>query len=92
MDFILKVKSLGVGDLTKFSLLDQPEEEAMVKALEILYSLHIIDKESNLTQEGAKACEFPLDARLSMMLMNSFKEEFTCSKEILLLCAMLSVK
>ena len=83
---------MGVGNILRFDLLNMPDEDAFAKALEILYSLKIVDAESNLTADiGLKVCDLALDARLGVMLINSFKDEFACSEEMVALAAMLSV-
>ena len=76
----------------KFDFLTKPTEESMVRALETLYSLKAIDKQGALTQEiGWKLTELPVDPRLGVVLLNSAKDEYLCSEEMLKLVSMLSV-
>ncbi|EAR90543.1 DEAD/DEAH-box helicase, putative (macronuclear) [Tetrahymena thermophila SB210] len=91
--FILQLKTLGVGDVTNFELLQQPNENAYAKALEQLFALKVIDKYCNLTQEiGHKICDFNLETKLGVLLLNSFKDDFGCSQQMLVLCSMLSLQ
>lgn len=74
-------------------MLDKPDEDVLVRALEKLHSLKIIDEYSELTSEiGIKVADIPLDPVLAVMLLNSFQSEYACSKEILKIVAMLSVQ
>lgn len=43
---------MGVGNVLRFDLIDRPSEEAILKALESLFSLEIIDDMCNLTEIG----------------------------------------
>ncbi len=57
----------------------------------MLYSLKVIDNECNLTEEyGLKISELPVETRIAVCIVNSFKEEFTCTEEMLILAALLS--
>ena len=59
----------------------------------MLYSLKIIDEDCNLTEDiGLKVGEMNLDTKVATMVLNSFNEEFVCSKEIIMLAALLSVQ
>lgn len=89
---LLQLKSLGVSNLTKFELPDPPAETSMIRALETLFSLKIIDMRGELTEDiGKKISDIALETRLAVLLLNSFKEEFACSEEILILVAFLSL-
>jgi len=71
--------------------LDPPTEDSIVRSLELLFSLHVIDLKGDLTPEiGYFLSELPLETRLAVVLLNSFKEEFACSEEILILVSILS--
>lgn len=71
--------------------MDRPSDEAIYKSLEYLSSMGIIDEQCNLTESGEKVCEFSVESKIALMIMKSFDEEFQCSKEILILAAMLSI-
>jgi len=87
----LQLKSLGVSNLAKFDFLDTPSEESIIRSLELLFSLHVIDMNGELTEEiGVFLSDLPVETRLAVMLLNSFKEEFACSEEILILVSLLS--
>ena len=73
--------------------MDRPREDAIVRSLENLYSLKIINEEGKLTEDiGFRVSEFPVEPSLAVMLINSSKPDFSCSREILILVSMLSVQ
>ena len=76
-----------------FEFPTKPPEESLVRAMELLYSLKAIDIDGNLTKDvGWKIADIPIDPRLAVMLINSGNEEFSCSKEIMMLASCLSVQ
>ena len=59
-------------------------KEVFVKSLELLYSLGALTKQGALTEDvGAILAELPLEPRLGLLLINSAKEEFQCTEQIL---------
>ena len=68
---------MGVGNLIKFPFLDRPMDFAIVRALELLYALNALDIEGNLTKDiGNNISEFPIDAKLAVILLNSSNFSF----------------
>ncbi|CAL5437394.1 unnamed protein product [Camellia sinensis] len=86
---VLTLKKLGIDDLVHFDFMDPPAPETLMRALEVLNYLEVLDDEGNLTKLGEIMSEFPLDPQMSKMLVAS--QEFNCSNEILSISAMLSV-
>jgi pre-mRNA-splicing factor ATP-dependent RNA helicase DHX15/PRP43 len=68
---------------------DGAAPETLMRALEQLNYLNALDDEGELTALGRMMAEFPLDAQLSKMLIESPK--FNCSNEVLSIAALLSV-
>ncbi|KAL5723812.1 RNA helicase [Ranunculus cassubicifolius] len=85
---VLTLKSLGINDLINFDFMDPPPAEALLKALELLFSLNALNKVGDLTKLGRKMAEFPVDPMLSKMIVAS--EKYKCSEEIISIAAMLS--
>ncbi|XP_014521701.1 probable pre-mRNA-splicing factor ATP-dependent RNA helicase DEAH5 isoform X2 [Vigna radiata var. radiata] len=83
----LNMKSMGINDLLSFDFMDSPSPQALVSAMEQLYSLGALDEEGLLTKLGKKMAEFPLDPPLSKMLLASV--DLGCSDEILTIIAMI---
>ena len=60
----------------------------MIRALQLLNYLAVLDNAGNSTKHGQRMSEFPLDPQMSTMLVVS--PEFNCSHEILSITARLS--
>ncbi|KAL8480920.1 hypothetical protein ACS0TY_026887 [Phlomoides rotata] len=84
---VLNLKAMGINDLLSFDFMDPPTPQALVSAMEQLYSLGALDDEGLLTKLGRKMAEFPLDPPLSKMLLASV--DLGCSDEILTIIAMI---
>ncbi|KAK9222768.1 hypothetical protein WN944_011205 [Citrus x changshan-huyou] len=84
---VLILKCLGIDDLVNF--IDPPSEEALLKALELLYALGALNKAGQLTRVGRQMAEFPIDPMLSKTIVAS--DKYKCSNEIITIAAMLSV-
>jgi ATP-dependent RNA helicase DHX8/PRP22 len=81
------MKAMGINDLLSFDFMDPPSPQALISAMEQLYSLGALDEEGLLTKLGRKMAEFPLDPPLSKMLLASV--DLGCSDEILTIIAMI---
>ncbi|KZT01637.1 P-loop containing nucleoside triphosphate hydrolase protein, partial [Laetiporus sulphureus 93-53] len=86
---VLELVKLGIQDLVRFDYVDAPAPETLMRALELLNYLAVLDDEGRLTPLGEVMAEFPLDPQMAKMLIVS--PEFNCSNEILTIVAMLSV-
>ncbi|KAF9610914.1 hypothetical protein IFM89_025724 [Coptis chinensis] len=67
--------------------MDPPSPQALISAMEQLYSLGALNDEGLLTNLGKKMADFPLDPPLSKMLLASV--DLRCSDEILTIIAMI---
>jgi ATP-dependent RNA helicase DHX8/PRP22 len=84
----LTMKAMGINDLLSFDFMDPPSPQALISAMEQLYSLGALDEEGLLTKLGRKMAEFPLEPPLSKMLLASV--DLGCSDEILTIIAMIT--
>ncbi|KAK9121564.1 hypothetical protein Syun_019181 [Stephania yunnanensis] len=58
------LKALGIDNILWFDWLASPAPEAMIRALEVLYALGVLDDVANLTSPiGFQVSEIPLDMR-----------------------------
>ena len=87
---VLQLKALGIDDVLHFDFISSPPAEAMVYALELLYSLNALDARCRLTEIGEKMAEMPVEPRLARCLLASF--DFGCAEEVLSIAAMCSVE
>ncbi|KAK8641652.1 hypothetical protein V6N13_011036 [Hibiscus sabdariffa] len=83
----LNMKAMGINDLLSFDFMDPPAPQALLSAMEQLYSLGALCEEGLLTKLGRKMAEFPLDPPLSKMLLASV--DLGCSDEILTIISMI---
>ncbi|KAL8137387.1 hypothetical protein V2J09_003388 [Rumex salicifolius] len=83
----LTMKAMGINDLLAFDFMDPPPPQALISAMEQLYSLGALDDEGLLTKLGRKMAEFPLEPPLSKMLLASV--DLGCSDEILTIISMI---
>ncbi|KAL7238100.1 hypothetical protein ACSBR2_004236 [Camellia fascicularis] len=83
----LTMKAMGINDLLSFDFMDPPSPQALISAMEQLYSLGALDEEGLLTKLGRKMAEFPMEPPLSKMLLASV--DLGCSDEILTITAMI---
>ncbi|CAM6117386.1 unnamed protein product [Calypogeia fissa] len=86
----LNMKAMGINDLLSFDFMDPPPPQALISAMEQLYSLGALDEEGLLTKLGRKMAEFPLDPPQSKMLLASV--DLGCSDEILTIISMLQAQ
>lgn len=86
----LTMKAMGINDLLSFDFMDPPPPQALISAMEQLYSLGALDEEGLLTKLGRKMAEFPLEPPLSKMLLASV--DLGCSDEILTIISMLQAQ
>ncbi|RLN13135.1 putative pre-mRNA-splicing factor ATP-dependent RNA helicase [Panicum miliaceum] len=84
---VLNMKAMGINDLLTFDFMDPPASQALVSAMEQLYSLGALDEDGLLTRLGRKMAEFPQEPPLSKMLLASV--DLGCSDEILTIIAMI---
>lgn len=88
---IIQLKALGIDNILGFDWPASPSPEAMIRALEVLYSLGVVDDDAKLTSPtGFQVAEIPLDPMLSKAMLAS--SELGCSEEILTIAAVLSVQ
>ncbi|XP_014519174.1 probable pre-mRNA-splicing factor ATP-dependent RNA helicase DEAH9 [Vigna radiata var. radiata] len=88
---VIQLKALGIDNILGFDWPASPSAEAMIRALEVLYSLGILDDDAKLTSPtGFQVAEIPLDPMVSKMIIAS--SQLGCSEEIITIAAVLSVQ
>lgn len=88
---VIQLKALGIDNILGFDWPASPSPEAMIRALEVLYSLGILDDDAKLTSPaGFQVAEIPLEPMISKMILSS--SELGCSEEIITIAAVLSVQ
>ncbi|KAI4296862.1 hypothetical protein L6164_036782 [Bauhinia variegata] len=88
---IIQLKALGIDNILGFDWPASPSPEAMIRALEVLYSLGVLDDDAKLiSPTGFQMAEIPLDPMISKMIIAS--NQFGCSEEIITIAAVLSIQ
>jgi len=80
---------MGINNLIEFDFMDAPPVEAMLTALNQLYTLSALDEDGLLTRLGRRMAEFPLEPSLAKLLIMSV--DLGCSDDVLTIVSMLSV-
>lgn len=70
---ILTLKKLGVEDLINWTWLEHPGQDAILSALNTLYSLGALNDSGNITPLGYKMAILPLPPQLSVVLISALE-------------------
>jgi ATP-dependent helicase HrpA len=87
---ILRMKSLGLGDVEDFPFLDAPHPRSITEGYRVLEELGALDDERQLTQLGRRLARFPVDPRIGRMILAG--ADHGCLSEILVLSAALELQ
>ncbi|RVW29663.1 putative pre-mRNA-splicing factor ATP-dependent RNA helicase DEAH9 [Vitis vinifera] len=88
---LVSFEALGIDNILGFDWPASPSPEAMIRALEVLYSLGVLDDDAKLTSPlGFQVAEIPLDPMISKTILSS--NQLGCSEEIITIAAILSVQ
>ena len=69
--YLLQLKALGIDNLAKFDFMSPPPSEMLVRAMEFLYCLKVIDMDGRLTVPmGERMAELPLDPMMATIVSN----------------------
>ena len=89
-ELLLYVLSMNLN-IASINFLAPVSELKLLRALESLYSLKLIDEHGQLTDDkGKKVIHFPLDYKLATLLLNSLSPAYNCSEEIIVLVSILN--
>ena len=86
---VLQLKALGIDNVLRFDFISPPSADMMIYALELLYSLGALDNDGDLTEDGEKMADMPIEPRLARCLLSSI--DMGCSDELLSIAAMCSI-
>ncbi|MHB1215638.1 MAG: ATP-dependent RNA helicase HrpA [Thiobacillus sp.] len=87
---ILRMKSLGLGDVVGFPFIDPPSSRLVTDGYQLLAELHALDEQGRLTGIGDKLARLPLDPRIARMLLAADAQR--CVREVLIIASALSVQ
>lgn len=86
---ILILKARGVDDVLNFEYIEPPTRDALIRALEHLYSLGALNDSGKITPIGTSMSVMPLPPALARVLLAASKED--CVSEIIDIVSCLSV-
>ncbi len=91
---ILRMFSLGLGEIDSFPFIDKPAPKSVREGLETLQELGAIERAAKkswrLTKTGSLMARLPIDPRIARMILEAKKEG--CLREILIIAAALSIQ
>ena len=86
---ILRMKSLGIGEVEDFPFLDPPAPRMIADGYQLLAELGAVDEANELTALGKRLARFPIDPRVARMILAAEREN--CLAEVLVIAAVLEV-
>jgi ATP-dependent helicase HrpA len=86
---ILQMAGLGLGTLQQFPFMDPPDDRQVNDGYRLLEELGALDRQRALTVTGRELLRFPLDPRLSRVVVESSRTH--CLREALIIVSALSV-
>ncbi len=87
---ILQTKTLELGDIEHFPLLDPPRPDAVRDGYKTLFEIGALDEHHGLTEFGRQLSRLPIDPRLARVVWAGHVEN--CLHEVLIITAGLSVQ
>jgi ATP-dependent helicase HrpA len=87
---ILKMLTMGLGEVEVFPFLDPPAPRMINDAYHLLYELQAIDEQRQPVKLGRSLSRWPLDVRLARMVIEGDRQG--CLEDMLVLTAVLSIQ
>jgi ATP-dependent helicase HrpA len=87
---ILRMKSLGIGEVEDFPFLDPPAPRMITDGYQLLAELGAVDERRNLTQTGRRLSKFQTDPRIARMILAAAEQN--CLAEVLIIASALCVQ
>ncbi|QNN55436.1 ATP-dependent RNA helicase HrpA [Diaphorobacter ruginosibacter] len=87
---ILRMKSLGLGDVVHFPFLEAPSGRAIADGYQLLAELGAVDDQGQLLPMGKELSRLPLDPRVGRMILEA--RERGAVAEVLIIASALSVQ
>ena len=87
---ILRMKSLGLGDVEDFPFLDPPQPKAITEGYRVLEELGALGEKRELTPLGQKLARFPVDPRIGRMIFAG--AELGVLRNVLVIAAALNIQ
>ena len=82
---ILRMKALGLPEISEFPFLDPPNAKAVAEGYRTLREVGALDKDRELTEIGRELGSLPVDPRMGRMLIEARYEK--CIEEVVVIVA-----
>ncbi len=82
---ILRMKTLGLPEISEFPFLDPPNSKAVAEGYRTLREVGALDKDRELTEIGRELGSLPVDPRMGRMLIEARYEK--CLEEVVVIVA-----
>ena len=87
---ILQMAYLKLGPLEDFPFIETPDSRLVRDGYKLLFELHAIDNQQNITEIGQKLARLPIDPKLGRMLIEAEKE--SALQEVLIIVSALAIQ
>ncbi|HEY4014937.1 MAG TPA: ATP-dependent RNA helicase HrpA [Polyangiaceae bacterium] len=87
---ILRMKSLGLGEVADFPFLDPPHPRSVTEGYRVLEELGALGSTRELTPLGERLARFPVDPRIARMIVAG--ADRGCLREVLVVAAALNIQ
>lgn len=91
-EVVLRMSELGITEFDKFDFISPPGREGILSAVETLKMLGAIDSTGNLTKIGDLMVKFPLEPRISRIIVESIMRYPDILEESLIAASYLSAQ
>lgn len=89
-EVVLQMADLGITDFAGFDFISAPEKENILGAVDTLNILGALDKDNTLSSVGKMMVQFPLEPRISRIIVESIMKYPDVLEEILIASSFLS--
>ncbi len=91
-EVVLRMSELGITDFDKFDFISPPAREGIASAVETLTMLKAIESDGTLSKIGKLMVEFPLEPRISRIIVESILRYPDVLEEVIIAAAFLSAQ
>ncbi len=91
-EVVLRMSELGITDFDKFDFISPPQHDGLLGAVETLNMLKALESDGSLSKIGKLMVEFPLEPRISRIIVESILYYPDVLEEILTACSFLSAQ
>lgn len=89
-EVVLRMAELGITEFERFDFISPPGQEGLRGAVETLHLLKALNRDSTLSSIGKLMVEFPLEPRVSRIIVESIMRYPDVLEEVLIAAAFLS--